>query len=423
MRTISIFIKKYHLIAVFIGTLALLSIAYNAFATSANLTTNTDRTIACTTFNAGQNCAIHYQSNGVQFLGTGISGTATNISIYYNTNEYSVNTTIIQCDTPNLSTYPSTCTGYNATTITHPSGWLQGTGWLNLPANYTFNPAKYYYLVPSFNNLGTGYNELPDLGILPSGYSTAFYWRDQNYGDSLTGFTLSFAITGVTGAPQSSITFNYPYSYTAVDPALFNVAYENNADTIANTDIQVRYSQNADVSAPFFADTIFNTNASSTALQITKTNALTAGTWYAQATLYNSTSTYSFLDTDAVATTTVLNWNIGATPTSTIISSCDTQTGTVEHAVCVSLDFLFTPSSAVLLRYTDLKNDIQDKPPFGYWGAVSTAFNNISASTTPEYIIDTTNITLFAQLKTALGYILWLLFIVWLINRLRHLQL
>ncbi len=143
----------------------------------------------------GDTCSISYQSQGVQYLGTGLNGTSTSVEVYYNTNLYSVSFKLISCDLKDLSTYPVSCTGYSEYDITTSSS-LSGIGWKSIDFVYRFLPDKFYYLKPAYNNLNNGYSELVNLGDTPSGYSSDFYWKDFNTGSVYSGKTLAFKIFG-----------------------------------------------------------------------------------------------------------------------------------------------------------------------------------------------------------------------------------
>ena len=90
------------------------------------------------------------------------------------------------------------------------------------------------------------------------------------------------------------------------------------------------------------------------------------------------------------------------------------------------MSYLFTPSDASISQFTDLKIQIQNKPPFGYFNIIKDNLININSSSTeafsfviPEFI----QTFIFEPFKIALGGILWFIGLVWLYNRLKHIQL
>ena len=93
--------------------------------------------------------------------------------------------------------------------------------------------------------------------------------------------------------------------------------------------------------------------------------------------------------------------------------------GTIAGSFCKVLTYLFVPTSASLTQYSNLKDMLILKPPFGYWNSIKTDLNNLTATGTPAFSLTSQlqNITIFATLKTGLTWILWLIFGIWVIIR------
>ena len=90
---------------------------------------------------------------------------------------------------------------------------------------------------------------------------------------------------------------------------------------------------------------------------------------------------------------------------------------------------LFQPSTNSVSQLVGYKTQIQNKPPFGYITILVNNLNNLSTTTAtssrpfdiviPQGLRD----LIFDPLKTGLTAILWLVSLVWLYNRLKHMQL
>ena len=105
-------------------------------------------------------------------------------------------------------------------------------------------------------------------------------------------------------------------------------------------------------------------------------------------------------------------------------STCDffNITGCFQNA----LVFAFVPSESVFNGFLALKDEIQNKPPFGYIAILITAFNDVSSETSPAFTLASeNNITdsIFTPIKTGLAWILWFAFGIWLYKRVRSIDI
>lgn len=85
--------------------------------------------------------------------------------------------------------------------------------------------------------------------------------------------------------------------------------------------------------------------------------------------------------------------------------------------------WLFKPTSNVLDYWKTIKDDVADKPPFGYYSLVKESFDNLSSQATPAFSLATATSTssyIFDPLKAGLQWIFWILFGVWFIKRFIH---
>lgn len=163
------------------------------------------------------------------------------------------------------------------------------------------------------------------------------------------------------------------------------------------------------------------------------------GTWYAQAYLLHWDSSYDTTP-EVVATSSVISFVLNSpqtvsgtftTPTSTASSTdwvltCDPDDPLIERSLCNVAKFLFYPDSTAMSNLSNIKDDLQNKPPFGYIQSVSDAIDNINYSATSSAgLVDLSDLSdnLFTPLKTVVSSILWIVFVFWLFGRARHLEL
>lgn len=98
--------------------------------------------------------------------------------------------------------------------------------------------------------------------------------------------------------------------------------------------------------------------------------------------------------------------------------TCD-DLGTIAGSLCRVISYLFYPSQESLTQFSNLKDMVATKPPFGYFTSIKNYLNTLSSTTTPAFVLtaEIENITIFDTLKTALAWILWLFFAFWVIKR------
>lgn len=157
------------------------------------------------------------------------------------------------------------------------------------------------------------------------------------------------------------------------------------------------------------------------------------GNYTVQARLYESSTGSTTLWSNSVSfglasTTEVLNGNISTT-----------TVGVLGTEICDILDVachlknvlivLFQPSTASVSQLVGYKTQIQNKPPFGYITILVTNLGNLSTTTAtssrPFNITIPTGLNdlIFNPLRVGLNALLWFVGLVWLYNRLKHIQL
>lgn len=133
--------------------------------------------------------------------------------------------------------------------------------------------------------------------------------------------------------------------------------------------------------------------------------------------IYDQTSMYAYLDN-------LNNYNAlyggysSTTPITLPAGTCD-NLNIFAGALCKVITFLFVPSSTSLNQFSNLKDIVATKPPFGYFTSIKNYLGSLSNTTTPAFVLtaEIENITIFDTLKTALAWILWLFFAFWVIKR------
>lgn len=133
--------------------------------------------------------------------------------------------------------------------------------------------------------------------------------------------------------------------------------------------------------------------------------------------IYDETSMYAYLNNLANYNSITGQWTPGqifVLPAGT----CDDM-GTIAGALCKVISYLFYPSQASLTQFSNLKDMIITKPPFGYFTSIKSYLNNLSSTSTPAFSLTSAigNIAIFDTLKTGLAWILWLFFGFWVIKR------
>lgn len=110
-------------------------------------------------------------------------------------------------------------------------------------------------------------------------------------------------------------------------------------------------------------------------------------------------------------------------------------TGGVAWGICKVMVSLLVPSQDSLNNFTNLKNDLSAKPPFGYITVYSTALDTLSNATSTTSTLSTVTSTaelqlstwsqigVFSQIRTAFEWFLYFVVGVWIFNRLRKLSL
>jgi len=88
--------------------------------------------------------------------------------------------------------------------------------------------------------------------------------------------------------------------------------------------------------------------------------------------------------------------------------------------------YLFVPNPNSLNKFSELADEIENKPPLGYFTKIKEVLSGVNATGTP--IFDIGNYagfsgSIFTPIRTGITWLLWLFFGVVIFNRFRHIEL
>lgn len=161
---------------------------------------------------------------------------------------------------------------------------------------------------------------------------------------------------------------------------------------------------------------------------VPKNTGLTFGNYWARARLYagvlqmaTSTDIQFSITGDSYISNS--SWvNPLQNPTSTFMTECDPSLSDITYGLCTVSVWLFAPDQTVLENFISLKDDIRNKPPFGYVTSISTALGSFTTSTTST--VDVTALdplaSAFSPIRAMVAWGLWLLYGFWIFNKFRH---
>lgn len=253
-----------------------------------------------------------------------------------------------------------------------------------------------------------------------------------------------YIVVNWTPLPDYTIDLTLPTSSASLaDFQNFIINYELEEPQTNGVFACIAYGTSSDPAEMEYLDceSVVNT-AGAHGRSITKRSLLQNGTYYAQAQLYKNVNCppvgpceNSLLAESSVNEFTITGpyipgsyWN---PPTSTASSSewvltCDSVSGAFSNSFCSVLVYLFIPKSADFTRWSDLKSELDTKPPFGYFSSFSEAISALSTSS-PSSIafadLSSLDTSLFDRFKTGFSWVLWVMFGFWGFQKLREIQL
>ena len=305
---------------------------------------------------------------------------------------------------------------------------IQNVGGINGEV-FNWDTNKYYYL--GLDSLGGETKFRGELGTATNTYPVAYVLADTEYSAMNWTFEL----------PPSTIEMHFPtdnQTSTASNFPYWEADMHVNTSTIAGTMIYAR----------IYFDTATHTSQYSYFID---TNGWPLSSWTGDATVliphltlnpFAFNTTYfayaNILDNTGgvYATSSLISFTTGnysnMVETSTILtpqfpveeaSSTCTGYGWIGSELCQVGVFLFIPSSRALRNFVNIKNAVANKPPFGYFSEIQTALTGLSNSSTSVIISSSTAATfssVFGRIRTAMTWILWLVFGFWLFHRIRN---
>lgn len=112
-----------------------------------------------------------------------------------------------------------------------------------------------------------------------------------------------------------------------------------------------------------------------------------------------------------------------ASTTAELATTCDSADGAFANSICKLLQAVFYPSQQSIDNFSDLKDALENKPPFGYISSFNDAMGDLSsgASSTLD-LSDLSGIGIFDDFRDLLEWVLWFLFGFWVYNKFRHMK-
>jgi len=117
-------------------------------------------------------------------------------------------------------------------------------------------------------------------------------------------------------------------------------------------------------------------------------------------------------------------------------NTCDTNSDFFSRGMCSMFQWLFVPAPSTITAFSDLKEQVQNKPPFGYVTVFSAQIGNLSnaTSTTNTFygtvsssvnlqLASWTQIGILGIIRTIFGWFLWLVFVFYVFQRFKHFSL
>ena len=211
-----------------------------------------------------------------------------------------------------------------------------------------------------------------------------------------------------------------------------------------NVDVEINYynSGNADTLTLFLRDRVTNENIELPVFDFPintgfdtflTTLTLAQGSYTLQAGLVNDTTGISYgtlrsVDFNVIQNSVVDVFGVDIYDSDSLLGLSTTTCSVLNITGCFqnALVFAFIPSQNVFNGFLSLKNEIQNKPPFGYIALLITAFNDVSSETSPAFTLASEdNITdnIFTPIKTGLAWLLWFAFGIWLYKRVRSIDI
>lgn len=289
---------------------------------------------------------------------------------------------------------------------------------------FIFDTTKYYYFIVQ-TGAGNGFDSSQYYGTAIATTTDVYCFNCE---PPIT--SMYFVLDSTTNTEQLNTTILKPLDgETTVTTTIdVDIGYINDGG-IADQLVYIIYNRYLVLSAVSFAEIpITATNTIYTA-----TTSLDAGIYRIESYLKNSFSGDIYYPLDSVDFTVVES----QLPEIIILDPADYETiaglatttctiTNISGCFQTALIFTFYPSENSLLRFSDLKTQMENKPPFGYFGVLSSALSALNNTDSAIFVLETegniqTNI--FDPLKTGMTWLLWFVFGFWLYKRVISIQI
>lgn len=106
-------------------------------------------------------------------------------------------------------------------------------------------------------------------------------------------------------------------------------------------------------------------------------------------------------------------------------TTCDTTSNLFTNSLCKMMVFLFVPSPTVLNQFDNLRDDLAEKPPFGYLTAIISELENLEEATATIAIPDLSDLqdNFLTPIKIGISSLLFFMLAFWFFGRFRNFEL
>jgi hypothetical protein len=365
-----------------------------------------------------------------QTLGSGISGEAASLSfkLQWNDTPYQIDTNLSNVSAylanANSSVYVLYSLNFATDSVPIGSPYMVSLTPAYDPA-VVLDPDDSYRII--FAIAGQSASQMPYIfgSSNPSDWPNGAWLNAQETDFDGNVKDIYFSIS--SGAPTEYVDLTYPEQGTIIE----NFDYWEVETYLEEGDYTIFVNYGNGTGDYDYSDYYFTNGGSEATFNITKKNYLDDSTWYAQAEVYDNDTEEIILTSSEIYFNIYNEYSGGVEPPT---EPPDVECGTdlvcqLSQWIATSLNqllsYLFIPSSSSVNRFQDLFAPIENKPPIGYFTSLKTQFLTLNA-TTPVFELEGADDVVgsaFGDLRTNLSWALWLLFAMWAIRRISHLEL
>lgn len=288
------------------------------------------------------------------------------------------------------------------------------------------------------NNVTYGENFI-QIGVdrVTTGSAKFYYYTSEQYGGTemymrqgmstwdLGGMVINGSSGGEVVTYENSITLVSPINATTTDDTNVDLYLDYYNDGTYDTVSWEGFYESNNFNGAFFSTTTASVGliVGDTINVDLDTNSLVLWRAYLGSSATTTNKLYSDFENFAVVSNPypdligVEDWD-NTFDLATSTCSIGNISGCFQNAMI----FLFKPSTNAFQPIISLKEEIQYKPPFGYFFAIQSAFD--LSTTTPAYTLEIPDVMvdLFSPIKTGIAWLLWILFGFWVVRTFAKLQ-